>query len=67
MAWRPDGTPFDHIAEVRDAQRGLLSRIDWLEHRLSYLSLSSEERDALTRELGEASRLLDYSEEYLPR
>jgi hypothetical protein len=64
---KADGTPWDHQHEVRDAQRGLLNRIDQINKRLSRPALTEAERQALTAELREASALLDKSEGYLPR
>jgi hypothetical protein len=64
---KADGTPFDHVREVREAQQGLLNRIEQINNRLGNLGTSAAERAQLQRELGEASRLLDRSEEYLPR
>ena len=67
VARRADGTPWDHVTELQDAQRGLLKRIDVLQRKLSDPRLSAAERAEAQRELGEASRLLDKSEEFLPR
>ncbi len=67
VARKADGTPYDHITEVREAQRGLLRRIDRIRQRLGYPNLGEAERIELSRELGEASKLLDKSERYLPR
>lgn len=67
VARRPDGTPFDHMQEVRDAQQGLLHRIQHINRRLGHPDILEAERSALQRELSEASRLLDLSEGYLPR
>ncbi|MGQ4601606.1 polymorphic toxin type 28 domain-containing protein, partial [Nocardia sp. R6R-6] len=67
VARKPDGTPWDHVHEVRDAQNALVKRIDQINKRLSWPGLSAEERPLLERELSEASRLLDYSEQFVPR
>ncbi|MGH7966569.1 MAG: polymorphic toxin type 28 domain-containing protein, partial [Candidatus Binatia bacterium] len=67
VARRPDGSPFNHIEEVQNAQQGLLNRINQINRRLSDPNLSSIERVTLQRELGKASRLLDSSERFLPR
>jgi RHS repeat-associated protein len=59
---------FDHITKVQNAQRGgLLRRIDEIKRQLARSDLDSNVRAALLAELGEASRLLDYSELFVPR
>jgi RHS repeat-associated protein len=67
VARKADGTPWDHVHEVRDAQNGLLNRINQINRRLGWPGLSSAERASLEGELGEASRMLDYSEQFVPR
>ncbi len=67
VARRSDGTPFNHVQEVRDAQQGLLNRIQRINGQLGRPNLPEAERHALQGELSEASRLLDHSEGYLPR
>lgn len=67
VATKPDGTPWDHVNEVKDAQNGLIKRIGQLNRRLSWPGLSAEERPLVEAELSEASRLLDHSEQYVPR
>ncbi|WP_225731091.1 MULTISPECIES: polymorphic toxin type 28 domain-containing protein [unclassified Nocardia] len=67
VAEKPDGTPWDHVNEVKDAQNGLIKRIGQLKRRLSWPNLSDEERPLVEKELSEASRLLDYSEQFVPR
>lgn len=67
VARKPDGTPWNHVQEVRDAQAGLANRIDAINRRLGWPGLGAEERAALEQELSEASRLLDYSEQFVPR
>ena len=66
VASKGDGTPWDHVAEVRDAQRGLINRIDQLKRMLSDSRVSDEARSAAQAELSEASRLLDYSRQFVP-
>jgi len=65
-----DGLPYDHVQEILNAQRGLRNRIDAINRQLSDVSpsraLSEAERQALIDELSEASRLLDYSEKFVP-
>lgn len=67
VARRADGTPFDHVKEVREAQGGLARYVLTLQRRVRDTRLSAEERAAVERELGDASRLLDYSERYVRR
>ena len=55
VARRPDGEPFDHVTKVRQGQRGLVTRT------------TDAERPALEAELSEASRLLDRTEQFVPR
>ncbi len=61
-----DGEPYDHITKVRQAQSGLRNRIAQINARLGDSRVSQAEKDALARELGEASNLLDYSEQFVP-
>lgn len=58
---------YDHVGAVRDAQRGLLNRIEAIRNQLTDTRISDAERHALEDELSGASRLLDYSEKYVPR
>ena len=67
IARKADGTPWNHVQELRDAQRGLLNRIDSIKGQLSRDGISDAHRSALQREVGEASKLLDKTEGYLPR
>lgn len=67
VATKPDGTPWDHLDEVRNAQRGLANRIDQLKRQLGDSRISEADRSALQSELSEASRLLDHSEQFVPR
>jgi RHS repeat-associated protein len=67
VARKADGTPWDHVTELRDAQRGLLNRIKAINKQLSNSNLDNATRSSLQDELGEASRLLDKTEGYLPR
>lgn len=48
-------------------ERGLLNRIDQLKRQLADSRLSDADRSAVQSELSEASRLLDHSEQYVPR
>ena len=64
---KASGAPFDHLDEVTNAQRGLLGRIERMKRRLGWPGLPGDERAQVEGALGEASRLLDYSERYVPR
>lgn len=66
-ARKASGKPWDHVHELRDAQRGLVNRIGAINARLSRGNLDPIERAALQDELSQASRLLDLSEGYLSR
>lgn len=67
VATKADGTPWDHVDEVQNAQRGLVNRIGQINRQLGDSRISAAERAALTGELSEASKLLDYSEQFVPR
>ncbi len=67
VARKADGTPWNHVQEVREAQNGLLNRIAQLKKTLGDLRLSDAARAEAQRELSEASRLLDYSKQFVPR
>jgi hypothetical protein len=67
VARKGDGTPWDHVTEVREAQNGLSNQINRLKRQLSDSRLAPEDRPAVESELSEASRLLDYSEQWVPR
>ena len=67
VARKGDGTPWDHVTEVREAQNGLLNQVNKLMRMLDDSRLSPEDRPAIEQELSEASKLLDYSERWVPR
>jgi hypothetical protein len=67
VARKSDGTPWDHVDEVRNAQRGLINRIRQLKREVGDARLPEEQHSAAQDELGEASRLLDHSEQFVPR
>ena len=67
VARKPDGTPWDHVQEVRDAQTGLVNRIEQLKRILGDSRTTDAAAAAARSELSEASRLLDYSEQFVPR
>jgi len=66
VARKPDGTPYDHVGKVRKAQDGLKNRIADMQDQLRKPSCSLAQRAQAQRVLSEASRLLDYSEKYVP-
>ena len=67
VATKSDGTPWNHVQEVREAQNGLVKRIQQLQRQLGDTRTAGADRPALEAELSEASRLLDYSERFVPR
>jgi Bacterial toxin 28 len=67
VARKPNGQPWDHVDEVRNAQRGLVNRINQIRRQLDDSRLAESDRAALESELAEASRLLDHSEGFVPR
>jgi hypothetical protein len=67
VARKPNGQPWDHVDEVRNAQRGLANRIEQLKKQLGDSRLSDADRAAAQSELSEASRLLDHSKQFVPR
>jgi hypothetical protein len=67
VARKSDGTPWDHVDEVRNAQRGLVRRIDQLKRLLGDSRVSDADRAGYQSELSEASKLLDHSEQFVPR
>jgi hypothetical protein len=67
VARKPDGTPWDHVREVREAQLGLVNRINRLKRQLGDSRTANVDKPALQAELAEASRLLDHSEGFVPR
>ena len=54
-----------HIKEVREAQAGLVNRIEQIKGALG--RATGAVKNTLESELSHASKLLDYSERYLPR
>ena len=65
-----DGQPWDHLGEVRMQQSGLIQRIEVIKQRLSWVGLYEEnpaEAVDLQEELAACSKLLDLSEQYVPR
>ncbi|WP_312034016.1 putative T7SS-secreted protein [Actinoplanes sp. TBRC 11911] len=67
VATKSTGQPWDHVDEVQNAQRGLVKRIDQLKRLLGDARASEAEKAAYQEELSEASRLLDHSEQFVPR
>ena len=67
VARKPDGTPWDHVREVKEAQLGLVNRIEKLKRQLTDSRTAASDKPALVAELSDASRLLDHSERFVPR
>jgi hypothetical protein len=67
VATKSTGQPWDHVDEVQNAQRGLVRRIDQLKRLLGDTRGSEADKAAYREELSEASRLLDHSEQFVPR
>jgi hypothetical protein len=67
VATKSTGTPWDHVNEVRNAQDGLVNRIGQLKRLLGDSRVSVSDHVQYEAELSEASRLLDYSEQFVPR
>jgi hypothetical protein len=67
VARKPNGQPWDHVQEVRDAQGGLMNQISQLNKLLGDSGLSQAQRAEAERQLGEASRMLDRTEQFVPR
>lgn len=63
---KPDGTPFDHVGKVKKAQAGLKNTIADMKNVLRRQGCSPAQRAEAERIISEASRLLDYSEKYVP-
>jgi hypothetical protein len=61
------GITYDHITKVKRAQRGLADHIGDINVRLGWPKLADLERQALQQELSEASKLLDYTKQFLKR
>ena len=61
------GVSFDHVTKVQKAQQGLSNHIEDINARLSHPELPAIERKALETELSKASKLLDHTEQFVPR
>ena len=61
------GRTYDHITKVQRAQDGLLDHIESIKKKLGSKNLPIKEKDALEQELSKSSKLLDYTEEFVPR
>lgn len=66
VARKPDGTPYDHVGKVKELQKGLKNTIARMQARLKQPACSPAQRAEAERIISEASRLLDYSEKYVP-
>lgn len=67
VATKSSGTPWDHVDEVRNAQNGLVNRIGQLKRLVGDSRVSASDKAQFEAELSEASRLLDHSEQFVPR
>jgi RHS repeat-associated protein len=63
---RPDGSPFDHVQEIKDAQNGLLNLIEQVQKQLGN-SPADADRQELEFIYSQASQMLDWTEAYVPR
>ena len=63
---RWDGVPFDHVARVRQAQRGLRDRLSALQDKLNWPGLADEDRAIYEEEFAEGSWLLEFSRQFVP-
>jgi len=63
---KPDGTPWDHVHEVIDAQTGLYRRINDLKAMMSRYPPSSAEYAHMQELLSDMSKALDKSREFVP-
>lgn len=66
MATKPDGTPFDHVNKVTEAQGSLRTQISNLKRVLGYPGTDQATRQQAEGLLSQASKLLDYSEQFVP-
>lgn len=64
-----DGQPFDHVTKVRQEQRGLMNRISQINGALTNPTIYQDSALVadLQEELAQNSKLLDYTEEFVPR
>ncbi|RRR99838.1 polymorphic toxin type 28 domain-containing protein [Glycomyces terrestris] len=67
VATKSDGTPWDHVHEVRDAQNALMNIINKAKRKLDDPRTSDEDKAAYQDLLSQASNMLDYSEGFVPR
>lgn len=55
------------MKKVQQAQNGLVDHIERINNRLGYPELPMFERQGLQEELSKTSKLLDYTEQFVPR
>jgi RHS repeat-associated protein len=65
VARRPDGVPFDHVTEVREAMNGLRNTVIGLQRKLGHPGLTAGQRAATEASLSAGSRLLDWAKDWL--
>lgn len=66
VATKRSGEAFDHVKEVRDSQNGLKNTINSIKQDLNRPGLSAAEKQQLESSLSEASKMLDYSKQFVP-
>jgi RHS repeat-associated protein len=67
VARKADGTPFDHVTEVRNAQQGIANQIQKLEDSLANCPAGSSEKAALEKSISELSKFLDNTTGWVPK
>jgi RHS repeat-associated protein len=67
VAVKKSGEAFDHVNKVREAQQGLINQIGNLKKQLGNSELTEAARKEIQRKISEASKLLDKTEEFVPR
>lgn len=63
---RPDGTPYNHVLKVEQAQTGLKERINTMRRTLANSNCDAAQKAAAQRIISTLSRYLDYTEQYVP-
>lgn len=66
VATKRSGEAFDHVKEVRDSQNGLRNTINSIKQDLTRPGLSAVEKQQLESSLSEASKMLDFSKQFVP-
>jgi hypothetical protein len=63
---KPDGTPYNHVLKVEQAQGGLKERINTMRRTLANSNCDAAQKAAAQRIISALSRYLDYTEQYVP-